>query len=361
MRRTTEAEKLHHECLVVDGHCDTLLRLWETRASLAQRRTEGHLDLPRMREGGVDIQVFACYIEPQYKPDRGLERALQLVDFFHQQLEACPELFLIRTAGDIARVRGEGRLGAMLAIEGGEGVGDDLSYLRTLYRLGVRLITLTWNQRNLIADGVAEERTGGGLSTFGVQVVEEMNRLGMMVDVSHLSEAGFWHVAATCRAPFVASHSCCRALCDHRRNLTDDQIRALARAGGVVGINFAPNFLREDGRATWEDVLRHIEHVISLVGPAHVGLGSDYDGIGAAPTGVEDVSRLPVLTRGMLERGFSEDDVRKILGENFLRVLEQVMDQGTAPATDQETAPATGRAPATGEVAAPAGGRDPGP
>jgi len=323
---TTDPEELHRDCVVVDGHCDTVLRLWQSRASLEERRQDGHLDLPRLREGGVDVQVFACYIEPEFKPDRGLQRALQLVDLFYRQLEGCPGLRLVRNSADIEEAGRQGQVGAILAIEGGEGIGDDLAYLRTLYRLGVRLITLTWNQRNLIADGVGEERTGGGLSTFGVQVVQEMNRLGMLVDVSHLSEAGFWHVVETCQGPFVASHSCCRALCDHRRNLSDDQIRALARAGGLVGINFAPAFLREDGQASWEDVLRHIDHVVSLVGPDHVGLGSDYDGIPATPLGLEDASRLPVLTRGMLERGYSEEDIRKILGGNFLRVIKQVTD-----------------------------------
>ncbi|MEW6546630.1 MAG: dipeptidase [Bacillota bacterium] len=326
MIETTDPEELHRDCVVVDGHCDTVLRLWQSRASLEERRQDGHLDLPRLREGGVDVQVFACYIEPEFKPDRGLQRALQLVDLFYRQLEGCPGLRLVRSSADIEEAGRQGQVGAILAIEGGEGIGDDLAYLRTLYRLGVRLITLTWNQRNLIADGVGEERTGGGLSTFGVQVVQEMNRLGMLVDVSHLSEAGFWHVVETCQGPFVASHSCCRALCDHRRNLSDDQIRALARAGGLVGINFAPAFLREDGQASWEDVLRHIDHVVSLVGPDHVGLGSDYDGIPATPLGLEDASRLPVLTRGMLERGYSEEDIRKILGGNFLRVIKQVTD-----------------------------------
>lgn len=323
-----DPEELHRDALVVDGHCDTLLRLWQTGAGLGERRQEGHLDLPRLRDGGVDVQVFACYIEPSFKPDRGLQRALQLVDFFHTQLDGCPDLYLVREAGDLEAAGREGRVGAILAIEGGEGVGDHLAYLRTLYRLGVRLITLTWNQRNLIADGVGEERTGGGLSTFGVEVVREMNRLGMLVDVSHLSEPGFWHVVEVCRGPFVASHSCCWALCDHRRNLTDDQIRALARAGGVVGINFAPAFLSGEGTASWEDVLRHIEHVVELVGPDHVGLGSDYDGIPATPAGLEDVSRLPVLTRGMVERGYAEEDIRKILGGNFRRVIQQVMAGG---------------------------------
>jgi len=317
--------ELHRDCVVVDGHCDTLLRLWPGQQSLADRSMNGHIDLPRLRQGGIDVQVFACYIEPEYKPDRGLQRALQFIDFFYQQLERCPGLRPVFRVADVQAAVQQGDIGAVLAVEGGEGIGDRLAYLRLLYRLGVRLITLTWNQRNLIADGVGEERTRGGLSNFGVEVVQEMNRLGMLVDVSHLAEPGFWQVAEVCRGPFVASHSCCRRLCDHRRNLTDEQLRALARAGGVVGINFAPDFLVKDGKATLEDVIEHIDHVAGLVGVDYVGLGSDYDGIEATPAGLEDASKMPALTAALLRRGYREDDVRKIMGGNFLRVMGEVM------------------------------------
>ncbi len=316
---------LHRQAVVVDAHCDTILHVARGRRRLGVPSDEGHLDLPRLLKGGVDVQFFALYIEPEYKPDRGLKRVLEHLDTFYQELEDNHDaLFLITDKGQLPRAGQQDRVGAVLAIEGGEAIGDSLAALRALYRLGVRSLGLTWNQRNLIADGVGESRSGGGLTNFGLKVVKECNRLGILIDVSHLSVRGFWDVLEASEQPVIASHSNARAMCDHPRNLDDDQIKALAAAGGVMGMNFAPAFLRADGKATLQDVIRHISYIAELVGPDHVGLGSDFDGIRNTPRGLEDVSRLPALTEALLEHGFSPAEVRKILGENFLRVMDQV-------------------------------------
>ncbi|MGI6343756.1 MAG: dipeptidase [Bacillota bacterium] len=326
-------KRFHQEALVVDTHCDTLLRVLGRRLPfmrqepyrLSDRHEEGHIDLPRLREGGVDVQFFAAYIEPMYKPDRSLKRALQIFDAFFRELEANPDQMMMATCvADIRRAKEENKVAAVLAIEGGEALEGDLGVLRVLHRLGVRAIGLTWNERNDIADGVGDARSGGGLSVFGAELIKEMNRLGILVDVSHLSDAGFWDVIELSSQPIIASHSNARAVCNHRRNLTDDQIKALAKNGGVMGMNFAAGFVKEGGKATLGDLLDHIDHIVSLVGPRHVGLGSDFDGIGATPEGLTDVSRMPLITEGLFQRGYSEDDIKLILGGNYLRVFEQV-------------------------------------
>lgn len=341
---TARARELHRRALVVDGHVDTLLSIASGERTLAERSTKGHVDLPRLAEGGVDVQFFACYIEPQHKPDRGLRRAMQLIDVFHRELAANQDRMVpVLKAADFEAAKGAGKVGAVLAIEGGEAVGDDLAALRNLHRLGLRSLGLVWNQRNLIADGVGEVRTHGGLTNFGVEVVKECNRLGILVDVSHLSDEGFWDVLGVSTKPIVATHSNSRAVCEHRRNLTDDQVRALAKNGGVMGMNFAPSFLGNldtpgfeakseqayrrmvKGKTSVDSVVRHIDHLMELVGPDHVGLGSDFDGSGATPDGLEDVSRLPALSEALLARGYDEEVIEKILGRNFLRVFREVV------------------------------------
>ncbi|MBX6350564.1 MAG: dipeptidase [Clostridia bacterium] len=320
-----DARALHADAVVFDGHCDTVMAWTDGERELGRRSDRGHVDLPRLMEGGVDVQIFALFVPPAYHPDRSLARLLQMLDAFYREVERQPlGIQLCRTSAEIEAARRAGRVAAILSIEGAEPVGTDLARLRIFYRLGVRAMGLVWNGRNQVADGVGDARTKGGLSAFGVQLVEEMERLGMVVDVSHLSDPGFWDVAAIATKPFWASHSNCRALCDHPRNLTDDQIRALAKAGGVMGLNFHPGFIHESGRATLDQLLDHAEHVIQLVGPDHLGLGSDFDGIGSTPEGLEDVSRLPNFTEGLLSRGYDEQTVRKVLGENFLRVFRAV-------------------------------------
>ena len=202
----------------------------------------------------------------------------------------------------------------------------DLGVLRILYRLGIRLITLTWNQRNQIADGAGEARTGGGLTEFGVKVVAEMNHLGMLIDVSHLSEAGFWDVIKKSKEPIVASHSNCYSLCPHLRNLKDEQIKALADKGGVIGVTFVPDFLiKENRKSTVEDVVRHIDYLVEKAGIDHVGLGSDFDGTVELPIGLKGADEIPNITKELLNQGYKEDDIKKILGGNFLRVFKDVV------------------------------------
>ncbi|MFO7942507.1 MAG: dipeptidase [Bacillota bacterium] len=334
--------ELHRDALVVDGHIDTLIAAVKGKRKLGERSDEGHADFPRLREGGVDVQLFAHYIEPDFKPDRGLLRFMQMADTFFREVEENSDVAgHARTVADIERLRDRGKLACVMSIEGAEAIRGDLGVLRVLFRLGVRVIGLTWNQRNLLADGIAEARTGGGLTELGVAAVREMDRLGIVVDVSHVSDPGFWDVVEVSSRPFIASHSNSREICDHPRNLTDDQIRALARAGGVMGMNFAPNFVHPElgakadsiygsrgaegaPRANLEMVLDHVDHIVGLVGPEHVGLGSDFDGIGDTPDGLENATKLPDLTDGLFRRGYPEKDIRAILGGNFMRVFREV-------------------------------------
>jgi membrane dipeptidase len=215
----------------------------------------------------------------------------------------------------------------ILSMEGAEGLEGDLSVLRMVYRLGVRWIGLTWSRRNEAADGVAELRTGGGLTEFGVRLVEEMKRLGMMVDIAHLAPAGVRDVFELCDGPVVASHANAHAVCPVSRNLTDEQLESVARSGGVVGAVFYPAFITDgEAPATLDMLLDHIDHMVSVMGADHVGLGSDFDGFfGPSPVGLEDASALPNLTAGLVERGYTAEDVRKILGGNWLRVFRSVV------------------------------------
>ena len=318
------AQELHYGSLLIDTHVDTIIGVVNGRFGLGEERADGHLDLPRMKRGGVNAQFFACYIEPVHKPARSLRRCLQMIDAIYTQAELNPQAMEIAyTAQDMLRIHAAGKVAAIISIEGGEALEGDLGVLRMLHRLGVRAIGLTWNQRNDIADGVGEIRAQGGLTNFGVKVIQEMNRLGILVDVSHLTKPGFWDVIAESTAPIIASHSNAQAVCEHVRNLDDDQIKALAKNGGVMGMNFAPAFVAPE-QPTIEDMLNHIDHIVKLVGPDHVGMGSDFDGIGSTPIGLEDVSKMINITRGLVQRGYSDQDIVKILGGNYLRVFQQV-------------------------------------
>lgn len=321
-----KAADIHRQALVIDAHCDTLERACREGAEL-DKFPAAQLDLLRLRAVGGKVQFFAAYIGAEFKPERSLKRALQLIDFFHRQMEKNGNsLRLVRSTADIAAARRSGQIAALLSVEGGEPVEGDLAYLRILYQLGVRCLGLTWNQRNQLADGAGERDTRGGLTRYGHEVVREMNRLGMLVDVSHLAEAGFWDVLETSTQPIIASHSNCYTLSSHWRNLTDRQILALAKAGGVMGITFVADFLAEQN-ASIANVFDHIDYIADLAGIDCIGLGSDFDGIDHPLAGLEDVTRLPRLTEGLLRRGYSEADIQKILGGNTLRVLNEVIDK----------------------------------
>ncbi|GAG63624.1 unnamed protein product [marine sediment metagenome] len=322
-----KAKQIHQKATVFDGHCDTILEVMKHKRTLEKKSTTGHLDIPRMKEGGIDVQFFAVFIEDIYKPDRSLKRALQLIDCFYREIENNQDdISLVTNYNQIKEANRAGKIAAILSIEGGEALEGDLGVLRVLYRLGVRLLTLTWNQRNQIADGIGESRTGSGLTEFGLKVIDEMNDLGMLIDVSHLSEAGFWDVVKRSKTPIVASHSNCYALCPHLRNLKDEQIKALADKGGVIGITFVPNFLTQEKRKTTvEDVVKHIDYLVEKVGVDYIGLGSDFDGTGGLPLGLEGVDKIPNITGVLLGRGYKEKDIKKILGENFLRVFKEVV------------------------------------
>ena len=333
-----DVSRLHMDALVVDTHCDTLKCLsprftrpsdsmWDDRSALGfgQRSPLGHVDIPRLIKGGVDCQVFAVSSSRERTPPYALRTALEMIDVFYGECERNVETIVPVTCyQEIVDAVEGGRMAAMLSIEGADVIEGELSMLRVFHRLGVRMVGLVHSLRNLLADGVTDRRTGGGLSELGVQAVEEMDRLGVIVDVSHINDAGFWDVMEVARGPVIASHSNCRAVCDYPRNMTDEMIVSLAEGGGVMGMNFAPSFV-DAANPSVETLVDHIDHVVELVGPDYVGLGSDFDGIPSTPVGLEDVTKMPGITSELVRRGYGEEDVRKILGGNHLRLIKQVI------------------------------------
>jgi membrane dipeptidase len=307
----------------VDTHADSLGAVLRGERHLDERGERGQLDFPRMREGGATIQFLSCWVEPEHKPERALQRQLEYIDAFYAQLARDRSVRAIMDPEDLEAVLAEpGRVGCLISVEGAEAVGENIALVRILHRLGVRLMSLTWNQRNALADGAGEEPGGGGLSRAGRRVVQEMNRLGMIVDVSHLAEASFWDVLEVSETPPIASHSNCAVIHPHRRNLTDSQIRALAARGGVQGMTFVTGFL--GGAADRARVVDHMLHHLSVVGDdRHLGLGSDFDGVETPVAGLEDVSKLPALADEMSARGLSDDTVAAVLGGNYLRFLKE--------------------------------------
>ncbi|MEW5952992.1 MAG: dipeptidase [Bacillota bacterium] len=311
------------EMPVIDAHCDTISVLAGQGRSLGQLSPAGQLDLPRLRAGGVNVQFFALFVNPKFKEELPY-RILSQIDLFYRELELCREdLRLVRCNADLAAVLGAGQIGALLAVEGGEALGGELGVLRVLHRLGVRSIILAWNNHNKLGDGVlvAEPR---GLSSFGLEVVREMNRLGMLVDVSHLAEPGFWDVHRHSRKPYIVSHANCKTLCRHPRNLDDGQIIALASRGGVIGLSFVPQFIHHADPGL-ERLLDHVDHIASLAGADCIGWGSDFDGMDDPAPGLESPACLPLLANGLKSRGYADKDIAKIMGGNWYRVLREVL------------------------------------
>lgn len=341
------AMKIHRDAIVIDTHNDVTSPMTDENYDLGARDASGknQTDIPRMKEGGLDAEFFAIYVDRKYAKEGGsARRALDMIDGVYEQARRHPEsLEMAYTAADIRRIHKAGKISALMGIEGGHAIEDSLSALRQFYKLGVRYMTLTHTNTNNWADsaggiGNPPEKRHGGLSEFGKEVVREMNRMGMMVDISHVGDETFADAIEISQAPLIASHSSCRALTNVPRNLTDDQLRALAKNRGVVMINFYNGFINTDyakpgnpyptqtaKTSTFEMLMAHFEHAIKIAGIDHVGIGSDFDGVdGLLPPGMEDVSKLPNITYELLKRGYSEADIKKVLGENLLRVLGEV-------------------------------------
>jgi membrane dipeptidase len=350
----------------IDSHIDTVQRVLIDQVNLAQRSPIGHVDIPRLKEGGVNAPFFALWVPTYYKGAEAVRRTLDLRDAMQGLFDSHPEMIaLALSAADVERITKSGRIAAILTIEGGHQIADDLAVLRMYHRLGIRSMTLTHFRNNNWADSSTDQPAHNGLTPFGKEVVREMNRLGMIVDVSHVSDKTFFDVLEVSSKPVIASHSSCRALSDVPRNMTDDMIRALGQKGGVIGINFGEGFLNpkdadalksavasagyaepqftgkalddyaaeqehkmmtaKPAFATLDDAVTHIDHAVKIAGVDHVGIGSDFDGISAPPKGLEDVSKIPALKAALRKKGYSEEDLKKIFGGNTLRVLREVV------------------------------------
>lgn len=310
---------------IIDGHCDSLIDYVDGERRLTNPSEGGQWDVERARQAGVALQFMAAFIETKYKPTLSTWRGLQLLEGAHRWIaNNVDQVLLIQKRQDLEAIPDPTRLGILLSVEGGEILGDSLFLVDVIYKLGVRALGLTWNQRNALADGVGEN-THSTLTQLGQDVVKRMNTLGMLVDVSHLNEEGFWQVLALSQFPIAATHSCAKSLCQHPRNLTDHQLRALAKHHGVVGVNFYPRFLKDEGPATRSDVVKHICHIAEVAGTETVGLGSDFDGIGETPEGLAHVGEYTLLLNDLAQAGFSASEIEQISGGNFMRLLSNVL------------------------------------
>jgi membrane dipeptidase len=364
------ARKLHFASIVVDTHDDTTQRFLDGDFDLGARSASGSIDLPRMKEGGLDAIFFSIWIPSKIMGPEAVKHALDQIDAVREQVRKhSRDIALVTTAAEVRDARKQGKIAALMGVEGGHMIASDLGVLRSYAALGVRYMTLTHSGNDEWADSSTDTAVHNGLTDFGREVVREMNRLGVMVDISHVSDKTFYDTLAVSKAPLIASHSSCRALCDARRNMTDQMIKDLAAKGGVIQINYHVGFLSEEfmnadknpeiakaisaevekrcgnkegcqliegdritreyvqqgklPRVDYTKIIEHIDHAVKLVGAEHVGLGSDFDGANM-PFGMEDATKLPQITEALLRKGYSEDDVRKILGENTLRVMAEV-------------------------------------
>jgi membrane dipeptidase len=377
------AEKLHRHSIVIDTHNDITSPLIDEGFDLGMQgddpaaKVKTHTDLRRMKAGGLGAEFFAVYVGKEFvnkKPSEGggaARRALDVIDVVREQVRRHPEsLEMASTAADIRRIAKSKKIAALMGIEGGHAIEDSLRALRMFYTLGVRYMTLTHTNTNDWADSEADINNSNvkhhkGLTDFGREVVREMNRIGMMVDISHVADKTFYDVIETTRAPVIASHSSARAIANHPRNMSDDMLRALAKNGGVVMVNFYDGFLdprkaeltlrsrkveadlavnypndpkrmneemdkwraaNDPGKTPLSVLIDHIDHIAKVAGIDHVGIGSDFDGVPLTglPAGMEDMSKLPNITYELMRRGYSDVDIKKVLGENFLRVMSQV-------------------------------------
>jgi len=311
---------------IFDAHNDTLLQLMTRKLNDLASLENTHVNLSKMQAAGMGAQIFAVYVPETFLHGLALQTALKMIDIFWLNMEKHQKYLQPILWSEDLPLHNRNQIGCLLSIEGGEALEGSLANLRNLFRLGVRGLTLTWNFRNELGDGIGEGERAKGLSKFGFEVVAEMNRLGMLVDVSHLAEPGFWDVVQISKKPIIASHSNAYALCQHPRNLTDAQIRAIADSGGVIGVNFYTGFLANSPeQADIDTVVDHIIYLMKIGGTDVVGLGSDFDGIDQTPQGLENIALLPQLVIKLKNKGCSETIIEKVMGNNFLRVLQEVL------------------------------------
>ncbi len=373
------AQKLHDSALVVDTHADTPQRFLDEGFDIGSTDPKdiGHISLDKARRGNLGAEFFSIWVEPDTNQGHFARHTFDLIDSVYEQAARHPDrMTMCFSPNDIDRAHKEHKLAALMGIEGGHSIENDIHLLRDYYRLGVRYMTLSWSNTNEWADSSgdiddAKVQHHNGLTDFGKQLVLEMNRLGMMVDISHVADKTFWDVMATSKAPVIASHSSARALVDAPRNMTDEMLKAMTTNGGVVQVNFFNGFIDEDFRKAqlaqakdqaaavqayvdqmkaegktvnyvdedriereWaakiprpplKSLIDHIDHIAKVAGIDHVGLGSDFDGVsGATPQGIDSAADLPKITQALLDRGYSPDDIRKILGGNLMRVFREV-------------------------------------
>jgi len=366
--------ELHKKALVIDTHADVLLQVLRG-SDISQKTDYGQVDLVRMEEGGVDVQVFAVWPNPDKYGKGGMyKQCNRMIDALEKIVKRNPDkIELTRNPNDIEKVVQSEKIAACIGVEGGTAIENDMEKLQHFYDRGVRYLGLTWNDSPDWATSAKDEvnpkyKGAKGLTRFGISVVEKMNELGMIIDVSHSGEKTFYDVIENSSKPIIASHSCVYSLANHYRNLKDDQLVALAKNGGAVFINFYPGYLdykfhkkynrlqksskayldsvyqtyrgnyleyrkwrtkyyqkhTEDFRPPVSIIVDHMDYIINLIGENYVGLGSDFDGISITPKGIEDVSKMPNITREMLKRGYSEERIKKILGGNFMRIFTEV-------------------------------------
>jgi len=360
-------KQIHQNMIVVDGHNDVIIESILPGKDIGQRLKTGHTDIPRLLEGGVDVQVFAVWSDDKKWKNNAFEHANNQINALEKVINAnASKIELAKNSKDIARINQAGKIAAIIGIEGGNMIEESIENLDSLYKRGARYLTLTWNYNLSWASAAAIEvkskgNRGKGLSKKGKQIIHRMNELGMMIDLSHGGEQTFYDVLKITTKPILVSHSNAASLTPHYRNLDDNQLAALKQNGGVVGVNFYSEFLdskyparvkelyesnhknmqdtqklstgkmysqlspkqKNAANAPFDQVLKHIEYLVSKVGIDHVAIGSDFDGIESPPQGLEDVSKYPLLTKALLERGYSETDVSKIMGLNFLRILKE--------------------------------------
>jgi membrane dipeptidase len=364
------AKKLHFSSIVLDTHDDTTQRFFSKDFDLGKRNPDGHIDIPRMKEGGMNAIFFSIWIDGRTMGPPAIQKALDQIDAVQQNIKKYSnDLVAARTAEDIRRAHAQGKIAVLMGVEGGHMIGNDIRMVRIFGRLGVGYMTLSHFYNDEWADSSTDKPAHNGLTDYGKDIVREMNRQNILVDISHVSDKTFYDALEVSKAPLIASHSSCRAICNHPRDMTDDMIKALAVKGGVIQINYEKSFIdeayrqaseklsggvvamfdrfkkecggdeeclnrkmtQEEKEATaegkiphvsWERIIDHIDHVVKLVGAEHVGLGSDFDGA-TMPEGMEDCTHLPKITEALMRKGYSDADIKKILGGNLLRVMEQ--------------------------------------